>query len=264
MIDVTYHHERNKHSLEGATRGLAYFLSHTSFTSLLDVGAGTGNWLYAAHHEGISDIIGLDGVAPDNRHVWVNPTLIRTADLRLPFDLGRRFDAVICLEVGEHLPPECAKTLIRSLCTHGDLIFFSAAAPGQHGEAHLNCQWPIYWQALFNEFGYVGHDELRPLMWNDSVIEPWYRQNIFLAVRDPCGAGKEPRIRSLIHPEMIQYMDFCESPLAKQYFALVGGTSPPLRYLKLLLLSVAQRASRALSLARALCTAVSRKLPHAP
>jgi hypothetical protein len=247
MTDISYHHDRNAHSLEGATRGLRYFLSHSSFTSLLDVGAGTGNWLHAARGEGVQDVLGLDGVAPENRPVWVDATILRTVDLRFPFDLERRFDAAICLEVAEHLPPEFARTLICSLCSHSDRIFFSAAAPGQHGEAHLNCQWPSYWQGLFNEFGYVGHDDLRRLMWTDSQIEPWYRQNVFSAVRDPAGAGKEPRICSLIHPEMIPGMDLPESPIAKQYSDLIAGASHPSRYLKLFWLSARHRVRRVLS-----------------
>ena len=213
---------------------------------MLDVGAGTGNWLYAARREGIQDVLGLDGAA-DDRGVWVDSTVIRTVDLRSPFDLGRRFDAAICLEVAEHLPQEAARTLISSICSHADLIFFSAAAPGQHGEAHLNCQWPAYWQALFNEFGYVGHDDLRGLMWNDSHIEPWYRQNVFSVVRDPAGAGKEPRIRSLIHPDMIPHMGLHESPIAKQYSDLISGTLHPLRYLKFFWLSARHRVRRVLS-----------------
>jgi hypothetical protein len=251
MTDISYHHDRNAHSLEGATRGLRYFLSHRSFTSLLDVGAGTGNWLYAARREGVQDILGLDGVASGCRPVWVDPTVIRTVDLRSPFDLGRRFDAAICLEVAEHLPPEFARTLVGSLCSHSDLIFFSGAAPGQRGEAHLNCQWPSYWQGLFNEFGYVGHDDLRRLMWTDSLIEPWYRQNVFSAVRDPASAGKEPRICSLIHPEMIPHMDLHESTIAKQYSDLIGGASHPSRYLKFFWLSARHRLGRLLSRALA-------------
>ena len=247
MTDITYHHDRNAHSLEGATRGLRYFLSHRSFTSLLDVGAGTGNWLYAARREGVQDVLGLDGVASDGRSIWVDPTVLRTVDLRSPFDLGKRFDAAICLEVAEHLPQEAARTLICSLCSHSDLIFFSAAAPGQNGEAHLNCQWPSYWQALFNEFGYVGHDDLRGLMWNDSHIEPWYRQNVFSVVRDPAGAGKEPRIRSLIHPDMIPHMDLQGSPIAKQYSDLIRGASHPARYLEFFWLSIRHRIARVLS-----------------
>ena len=118
--------------------------------------------------------------------------------------LGRRFDASICLKVAEHLPSSAARMLIELLCfTQSDLVFFSAAVPGQPGEAHLNCQWPAHWQAIFNDCGYSCADDLRPLMWDDDLVEPWYRQNIFVARRDRSKAGKEPRIRAPIYPDLL-------------------------------------------------------------
>lgn len=161
MTDIKYNHEFNVHSLEGAIRAFEYLALGRQINSLLDVGAGTGNWLFAAGRLGIKDILGLDGVPPNHRQVWVAPELIQCVDLRTPFRLGRRFDAALCLEVAEHLPPECARPLIETLCIHSNLIFFSAAAPGQHGDHHVNCRWPTYWQELFNTFGYVCRDEVR-------------------------------------------------------------------------------------------------------
>ena len=152
-----------------------------------------------------------------------------------------------CLEVGEHLPPESAGTLVRSLCTHSDRIFFSAAAPQQLGEHHINCQWPEYWQALFNEHGYSCHDEVRFRMWRDTGIEPWYRQNMFLARKAPEVAGHEPRIPALIHPDMEPHMDLRNSPTAWQFASLEAGLYSPRHYLKLLRRSISRRAARVLN-----------------
>jgi hypothetical protein len=60
-------------------------------------------------------------------------------EISQPFDLGRRFDLLQCLEVAEHLPEMHSDTLIDNLCRHGDLIMFSAAIPGQGGDFHV---WP--------------------------------------------------------------------------------------------------------------------------
>jgi hypothetical protein len=35
-------------------------------------------------------------------------------------------------------------------------------------------------------------------------IEPWYRQNLFAAFKDPDNAGKEPRIPAVVHPCLIE------------------------------------------------------------
>ena len=167
--------------------------------------------------------------------VWVEPGLIRTFDLGSPFQLGRRFDAALCLEVAEHLSPEFARTLIDSLCSNSDLVFFSAAAPGQRGECHINCQKPEYWQNLFNQFGYACVDDLRMGMWDDAAVRPWYRQNVFRAFNSPEEAGKEPRIPYIIHPEMTEHMDF------QPYIDLENGMSRPRHYLKLFAMSLRHR-----------------------
>src|SRR5262249_6052511 len=150
--------------------------------SLLDIGAGNGSWLLAAQEAGVTNVLGVDGVKLSRDELCVAPDLILQADLQEPVKLGCKFDAVLCLQVAEHLPNASAATLVSSLCAHADLVFFSAAAPGQHGENHINCRPPDYWQAHFNACGFICLDELREQMWHDEVVEPWYRQNVFVAM----------------------------------------------------------------------------------
>ena len=57
-------------------------------------------------------------------------------DLTRPIDIGRTFDLVLCLEVGEHLPEESADTLVSTTCVrHGGDILFSAAVPAKKASA---------------------------------------------------------------------------------------------------------------------------------
>lgn len=212
------------------------------FTSLLDVGAGTGSWLAAARAHGVPDVIGVDGVKVDESLLCVPRDLIKIHDLREPFRLGRRFDAAICLEVAEHLPEASAQTLIESICAHTDFIFFSAAAPGQDGENHINCQPPSYWQERFNSCGFVCSDELRARIWSEEAIEPWYRQNLFVVRRVPGKAGREPRIRHLIHPDMVPSMDFSQSPRGRRLAQVESGDAGTRYYLTLLKKSLRARA----------------------
>lgn len=241
MSEIHYTHERNMHSLEGGIQGLGYLTTNHSIKSMLDVGAGTGTWLHAARLAGIEDVLGVDGVVLDQRQSWVDSDIMKNADLCRPLRLGRRFDAVLCLEVAEHLPPYAAATLITSLCAHGDLIYFSAAVPGQCGDHHINCQWPTYWQKLFNDCGFACHDDIRLRMWDDHCIEPWYRQNIFSARRHPDEAGREARIPSLVHPEMVRHIEFPEHPAARRCIDIEAGSLHPLTYLKFLSHSIQRR-----------------------
>jgi hypothetical protein len=205
-VNVDYIHEQNIHSLEGARAVLPVLFGDRTPTSLLDVGCGEGTWTRAALEFGIGDVLGLDGVDVDRNRLLVRNDQFRLQDLTRSWSLGRQFEATLCLEVAEHLSAATAPTLIACLVAHSDWIAFSAASPGQPGQHHVNCQWPEYWQALFNQQGYVCSDEVRWQIWNDPRVEPWYRQNLFIARRDPAHAGKESRLAAVIHPEMFRFL----------------------------------------------------------
>lgn len=210
MKPIEYDPQQNRHTLAGARAALEALVAPPLPSSLLDVGCGTGVWLRAALDLGIEDVWGIDGVRlpPEMLHVSADRILIR--DLRGSWAMDRRFDLVLCLEVAEHLPPDDAPSLIEQLTRHGDRIFFSAANVWQGGQHHVNCEWPAYWQALFNRQGFVCRDSLRWRIWDRSEIEPWYRQNLFLAERDPAAAGLESRIPAVIHPDCM--------PMAFEYW----------------------------------------------
>jgi len=203
-IDYDYH--LNSHSVTGAAVALPVIFERKMPASLLDVGCGVGTRLRAALDLGVKEVAGVEGVEGvrlSNEEMLVDPGCVRFHNLCIPLSLDRKFDLALCLEVAEHIEKKLAPCLIRSLTKHSNWIVFSAAAPFQSGQNHVNCQWPEYWQRLFNENGFVCEDTFRGLFWNDMRIEPWYRQNIFLAYLDAARAGMEPRIRGMIHPEIL-------------------------------------------------------------
>jgi hypothetical protein len=205
-MTIDYDYTKNRHTAQGCAVALSVLFGSDIPKSLLDVGCGTGTWLAAATELGVTNLLGVDGVAVPEKSLHVPKSKIELRDLSTPFDLGRRFDAALCLEVGEHLPEASAGGLISSIVEHTDTVFFSAACPGQPGQHHVNCQWPVYWQELFNRQGFACDDVLRWQIWDDVRIEPWYRQNVFRARRDPAAAGNESRIRSVVHPEIAEML----------------------------------------------------------
>jgi hypothetical protein len=205
-MSIPYVHALNRHTREGPKAALAVLFADKIPASLLDVGCGTGTWLQAAADKGVADYMGVDGVQAPADQLLIPPDRFRVQDFTQPWDLGRRFEAALCLEVAEHLDESHAGTLIDTLTRHSDFIVFSAACPGQHGQHHVNCQWPAYWQNLFNQRGYACDDAVRWKIWNEQTVEPWYRQNLFVARRAPSEAGQESRLCAVLHPEILEGM----------------------------------------------------------
>ncbi len=80
------------------------------------------------------------------------------ADLREPYEHGGQFEMVISWEVGEHLPEESADVYCETLARHvypGGHLVFTAAASGQGGDHHINCQPQSYWSDKLEELGLV-------------------------------------------------------------------------------------------------------------
>lgn len=205
-MKVSYDHSLDISSVEGPRAAFRKLTEDFLPSTLLDVGCGPGAWLRAALDSGVSEVVGIDGADIPSDRLLVPEEHFRWMNLATPIELDTRFEMVTCLEVAEHLAERDAGTLIDTLVHHSDRIYFSAACPGQLGQNHLNCQWPAWWQRMFNDRGYCCDDQVRWQLWDEFSIEPWYRQNIFLALKDPRRAAQEPRLKQVIHPAMLPYL----------------------------------------------------------
>jgi len=176
--------------------------------SVVDVGCGIGTWLSVFKNKGVHDVLGIDGDHVDRsvlgQHIDAANFIAR--DLTKQLHVGRKFDLVMSLEVAEHIPEQFADTFIENLVSLGDYILFSAAIPFQGGDRHVNEQWPSYWQDKFTKRGFKVYDCLREKLWSNEKIEWWYKQNIFLAIRDNAEFEEcESRnLLSLVHPEVYE------------------------------------------------------------
>lgn len=178
-----YEGQQHRSSLAAETVA-AFLCAQLSLRSVLDVGCGLGGWLAAFSGQGVPDILGVDGPHVDQASLSIPPSRFVAHDLSEAFDLDRRFDLVISIEVAEHLPASAAARFVADLCRHGDVVLFSAAIPFQGGVGHINEQWPSYWAALFADRGFRPLDAVRVRLWNDERIMYWYKQNMLLYVRD--------------------------------------------------------------------------------
>lgn len=197
----------NEGSLDSAHRILPLALRWTGAASVIDVGCGQGAWLAAALDQGVARVVGVDGAHVSRDSLLIPSSCFDSRDLSSESalrDLGR-FDLALCLEVAEHLPESRADSLVRDLTHLAPVVLFSAAVPRQGGTHHINEQWPSYWVARFGAAHYRAID-IRPLIWSDPGIEPWYRQNCILFVAPDHTLRETPAspdsVLDLVHPEL--------------------------------------------------------------
>jgi len=181
--EIFYLYQREG-SLRSARKVLPLIHSQISPRSILDVGCGAGAWLKIHNELGVDDFLGVDGDYVKASILLIDESNFHPWNITRPFELGRQFDLVQCLEVAEHIPAEFSETLVDNLTRHGKVILFSAAAPGQGGESHINEQPYDYWKNIFSERGYQLYDFIRPIINKSKEVESWYRYNILLFVHE--------------------------------------------------------------------------------
>jgi SAM-dependent methyltransferase len=175
--------------------------------SMVDVGCGVGTWASVAMDLGVSDVIGLDGDYVDRATLHIPPANFLPRDLNHPLHMDRRFDLAVSVEVAEHLAADLAFQFVDELTKLAPAVLFSAAIPNQDGNHHVNERWPSYWAALFGQCGFSPFDVVRPQVWRDEQVEPWYAQNVILYLSNELAAStsltpaRPTEFFDLVHPE---------------------------------------------------------------
>jgi SAM-dependent methyltransferase len=126
---------------------------------VIDVGCGPGTYVRAMRGAGILAVgIDVDPRAAAEPHCTVMDACAG------PWE-GGAFDALVSLEVAEHVPPEDTAALFRFYRScRAPVVYFSAARPGQGGVGHVNCRERREWVALWREHGYA-EDEAETARW---------------------------------------------------------------------------------------------------
>ena len=171
-------------SLASARSVVPIVMRHFQPASILDVGCGAGAWVAAYRECGACDVIGVDADYLREEQLLFDPRRFHALDVSGTFRLGRQFDIAQCLEVAEHITPSASQSLVDNLVAHAPVVVFSAAPPGQGGDHHVNERPYEFWRDLFDARGYQLFDFLRPRIRFNARIEPWYRYNMLVFVRD--------------------------------------------------------------------------------
>lgn len=213
--DKEFYDNQMNGSVNSAHKIVPYIIEQLKpllITSVVDFGCGVGGWLSEFQKiEEIVEVKGLDFGNAETSQMLISPENFRHMDLSKAIDLKRKYDLAMSVEVGEHLPENCADTFVDNLCNASDIVLFSAAVPGQGGVEHVNEQLPSYWIKKFNDRGYNCYDLIRAHFWSNQEVEAWYRQNAFIFIKntvnvDNCyfsGMEEKIPIFEIINPDML-------------------------------------------------------------
>ncbi|GAA0747862.1 class I SAM-dependent methyltransferase [Gaetbulibacter jejuensis] len=244
---IKYIHTEEIHNLSAPMEIVPKIIEIIKPNNVVDVGCGVGTFLYCFKQEGVKEVLGIDGEWVDRellkKYLDENEFLIR--NLEEEFELEKKYDLVVSLEVAEHISEKAADNFIKNLINAGEIILFSAAIPYQGGQNHINEQWLSYWENKFIEHDYVIHDILRPLFWNNAEIPVWYKQNMVVATPKKFQFDSETvynPLRDVVHYSLFSYRNIRLNKIIeeknKKLNEIYGGELKKSVYLKFFLKSI--------------------------
>jgi glycosyltransferase involved in cell wall biosynthesis/predicted O-methyltransferase YrrM len=174
-----------------------------TFDSVLDVGCGPGLILNHLHSHGYT-ALGIEGSsAAIQKAPNTIASQIMQADLTTWQAPGPATDLVICSEVAEHLDAEHADKLVETITTLAkDVVFLTAAIPGQGGHDHVNEQPNSYWIKKMRMRGFRFNawktDTVRAALSRSVKTLHWFSNNAMIFERCKQGANPEPTVSVVI------------------------------------------------------------------
>lgn len=208
IYDKKFYDRQMKGSLQSAQIVIPLILekiNSANIHSCVDFGCGVGTWLSVIKsHIRAADVLGIDFGEPEKEQLKINPEEYRKMDLSDSITLDKMYDLCMSLEVAEHISQERADVFVDNLTKASDIILFSAALPGQGGTGHVNEQRLSYWVEKFAQRGFELYDVIRPYIWYNEAVEPWYRQNMVLFCRQEKNIIEPAKIENfpvdIVHP----------------------------------------------------------------
>jgi len=151
--------------------GIADILAGAGVKTVIDIGCGDGS--YCQYLSGFGfEVVGYDG-NPNTEKVTAGNC--HTADFSEPHHFGLH-DAVISLEVGEHIPEDYEDIFFENLSRHADkLIILSWAVPEQGGFGHVNERENTYIIMAMGVMGWFIDREKTDALRSKATLE-WFRE----------------------------------------------------------------------------------------
>ncbi len=171
----------NEHTTEHSfdellAKSITDFANEKKCCTLLDLGCGLGHYCdYFLNHGIYAD--GYDG----------NPYTLELTngkynilDLSNVINLNKKYDCVLSLEVGEHIPKEYEDVFIKNIVNHSNkYIILSWAIEGQCGLGHVNCKNNDYIKKIMFKYGFISCEKTQDML-RKNVTKYWFKNTIMV------------------------------------------------------------------------------------
>ena len=107
----------------------------------------------------------------------------KVLDLACKVELSKKFDWVLSLEVGEHIPKQFESIFLDNICRHcvkGAVV--SWAIPNQDGRGHCNCQSNAYITQQMANRGFQVNKQAELNLRNHSSLG-WFKNTIMVFIK---------------------------------------------------------------------------------
>lgn len=151
---------------------------YDNIENFVDIGCGKGLYTMEIIGSGKTGT-GYDGSPLTPQITW---GLCKTLDFSEPVYIGK-FDLVLSLEVGEHIPEQYEQPFLDNLVRAArDLIILSWAVEGQCGIGHFNCRNNDYIINQMAARGFTLDAESTKYLREQSTL-PWFKNTLMVFVK---------------------------------------------------------------------------------
>ena len=170
--DATGHiHDR---SLANA---LTQYLLDNGIKTVVDFGCGMG--IYAKAFKAAN--LAVEAFDGNPNTETLTEGIGRVLDLSKQFYLKKKFDAVLSLEVGEHIPAEFEDQFIDNITKHvKKTLIISWAIEGQGGSGHVNCRNNDYIIGQITERGFKYNEKASNELRKAATNASWFSYTLLV------------------------------------------------------------------------------------
>lgn len=159
------------------SNALCQYLLDNEIKTVVDFGCGMGDYAKAFKAHNLT-VEAFDG-NPNTE--TLTEGIGRVLDLSKPFYLKKKFDAVISLEVGEHIPAEFEVLFLDNICKHvRKKLIISWAVEGQGGSGHVNCRNNDYIIAQIEERGFKYNETASNKLRKAATNASWFSYTLMV------------------------------------------------------------------------------------